>query len=239
MLFKKASILWFVLIFFQGMPLAFGNPESVLATSQLIKSFDQPSEYISEKRDPFIETTQEENDVPINKESISVVVKNFLLDGKPLGKSERKITKPFLGRKLTFEQLEEIANKLTSFYRKKGKILTKVIIPAQEFKANVVNFHLVQGYISKVIIEGDKTLLNERINDCVKRILQDQPLTWSVYEREILLINDLPGIDAKTTIVNGSESSGATHLILELKKTDMHLFADVNNSGTKTLGPWQ
>jgi|GEM_PF-2043404 len=127
--------------------------------------------------------------------------------------------------------------KLTALYRERGQVLTRVVIPDQEFEANIVNFHLVPGYINKVTMEGDKTLYNDRIKKNIERILQNRPLTWSAYAREILLVNDLLGI--KATLVNSKDNPASADLVLELEKTSVRVFADINNSGTKTLGPWQ
>jgi hemolysin activation/secretion protein len=66
------------------------------------------------------------------------------------------VTAPYANRALTAEDLEEVRLALTRFYVEHGYITSGAIIPDQTVTEGVVTFHIIEGQLSHIEVEGNK-----------------------------------------------------------------------------------
>lgn len=67
-----------------------------------------------------------------------------------------RVVRPYRGKEVSFEQLEQIRHELTRVIIDKGYINSGVIIPDQEVKDGVVRLQVIPGKLSSVIIDGNR-----------------------------------------------------------------------------------
>ena len=109
-------------------------------------------------------------------------------------------------------ELEQVAARLTAFYREHELPLATAYLPSQEVANGEVYFEVLPGTLADVRVSGESRvhakLLTGAFADQV-----GQPVRRDNVESAMYLINDLPGLDARGMFVAG-EAVGASDLNL-------------------------
>lgn len=144
----------------------------------------------------------------------------------------------YIGKRVTFAELQDIAHAMTVHYRKQGYVLSQVIVPPQKVVNGRVRFKVIEGYISRVSITG--RAITEGARDKLikygEEITKQRPLDMKTLERYALLANDLPGIDAKVVVLPAKDVSGAAELNFVVTQSRWDAYVGADNRGTKFLG---
>ncbi|MEM6811109.1 MAG: ShlB/FhaC/HecB family hemolysin secretion/activation protein [Pseudomonadota bacterium] len=145
-----------------------------------------------------------------------------------------------IGQEISLEKVYEIANEITLKYRNDGYILTRVIVPPQEIDNGIVRLQAVEGFINNIEVQGD---LTERefsiINGYAQQISVQSALNIKELERQLLLINDLAGIDARTIIGPSQNVAGGADMLIIVERDVFEGSVGINNHGSRFLGPLQ
>jgi len=149
------------------------------------------------------------------------------------------IYQPYLGKEISLATLYQITDAITAFYRNSGYVLTRATTPAQRVENGNVQIAIFEGTIGKVTIEGNVPARRALLDAYLKKITDSVPLRSDVLERYVLLINDLPGINAKAVLVPSFETAGATDLALQLSDDRWDAALSVDNRGTEFIGAVQ
>lgn len=150
------------------------------------------------------------------------------------------IYKDKIGTEISLADLYAIANQITLKYRNDGYILTQAVVPPQTIASGVVQLKIVEGFISNITIQGGAE--NESavrvIREYADHIKAGGALNLAEMERQLLLINDLPGVDART-IISPSQTAGAADMLIIIERDPFEAFVGVDNHGSRFLGPVQ
>ncbi len=145
----------------------------------------------------------------------------------------------YLGKEVSLADIYEIAGAITARYRNAGYVLARATPPAQRVENGAVQIVIFEGRIGKVSIEGAIPGNRKLLDAYLAKISASAPLKSDVLERYVLLINDLPGINAKAVLIPSFETPGATDLILQLNEDRWDAAATVDNRGTEFIGAVQ
>ncbi len=147
--------------------------------------------------------------------------------------------KIYLGKDITFQDLQSITDAITARYRQDGYVLSRAVIPAQEVKTGVVDIQIIEGYVAAIYIEGEVGKVRARIEEWGAEIKKMRPLQAKKLERYILSLNDIPGLTVKTVLSPSITAIGAADLtfVVEQKKVSANIAFD--NRGTLYMGPNQ
>ncbi|MCJ7600664.1 MAG: BamA/TamA family outer membrane protein [Desulfobulbaceae bacterium] len=142
------------------------------------------------------------------------------------------------GAQLTLTEIYGQADRLTDFYQKHGYNLTTVTVPAQRMLGGVLRLEVVEGRVGKLVFEG-----NQRYDDAFLARQLDllEPgtvLRFADLEGEVLLLNDLPGLLARSVLQPG-EAYGTTDINLRMEEKPVAASAVLDNSGLKDIGRWR
>jgi hemolysin activation/secretion protein len=146
------------------------------------------------------------------------------------------------GQETSFARLEAIAAEMTRRYRDAGYLLSRVVVPADQggldpLRAQV-RLRAIEGHIARITHEGDAALI-ERFRaywgGVATRLLAMKPLRHADFERAMLLLSDLPGLEVSSRFEEGSDP-GATVLILTLREKTLDLSLSAGNTGTESAG---
>jgi hemolysin activation/secretion protein len=143
-----------------------------------------------------------------------------------------------LGREVSLADVFRLADDLTLKYRNEGYVLSRVIVPPQSIRDGVVQLRVVEGTIAQARIEGDTAGPRGTLERHLEAIRNSRPLAASVLERELLLMNDLPGLTARGA-VGASATPQASDLTVEIAERRTLFSAGLNNRGSRSLGPWR
>jgi hemolysin activation/secretion protein len=141
-----------------------------------------------------------------------------------------------VGRDLTLAQIEALAARVTAWYRERGYLLARAYVPAQEIADGVVEIAVSEGRIGTVEVRGarryDPAFLRAHVLlDRVQPRFQAQD-----FERSLLLLNDLPGLEVKSTLKPGA-IPGTTDVVLDVEKERLLTGEiEVNNYGSRETG---
>ena len=144
----------------------------------------------------------------------------------------------FAGRELSLTQLQEAAWVIVQTYRAAGW-LVHAFVPPQEIDQGVVRVHVVEARLGEVRIEypasgnAPRDLIRNMVDAQLER---GQPLSLRQVDRLLLLLDDLSGVVATASYVEGSEP-GRTDLLLALG-SDRPLDGSVSldNFGARSTG---
>ncbi len=138
----------------------------------------------------------------------------------------------------TINQLQNIADELTRYYRDRGFILAQAIVPAQEVQNGVVKLRLLEGSLEDVRVEGNRIYKSKVVEGPFRR-LQGQPIVLGSIERALLDVQDFPGLTVFGTFTQGDQL-GNTDLIVRVREEKRLYFTpSVDNYGTEFTGEYR
>ncbi len=195
----------------------------------------QPKKQAPKPRRPTLEKKKK-------KSEVRFVLRRIKLDGVTAYKRDelRRIYRRYLDRSVNLKVIQYLADALTAKYRNDGFILSQVLVPPQKVGAKgEVRLKVIEGFIDKVTFQGKPHGPTRVLKLFRKRILQSRPLNSAVLERNLLLINDQPGMRARSVLKPSDTRPGTAELtiILEHKPVNAHL--GFNNRGSQFNGPIQ
>ncbi len=165
------------------------------------------------------------------------VLNGVMLDGSSVYTPEQvsAFAAKYMGQQVSFADLNRIAQSITLEYRADGYMFSRVILPPQEIDGGVVRLRAVEGQISEVEVVGDYTDSNDLIAKFANKIRSAGPANSKDIERYLLLIDDLPGIKARSVLQPGAQP-GTTKMIITIEEDRFEGSLKVDNRGSKYLG---
>ena len=158
---------------------------------------------------------------------------NTLLTSKQLS----LVVAGFVGRPLTFADLQNSAIAVANAYRRAGWVV-KAYLPQQDITGGTVTIQIIEAKFSAVRIDGSTQRASNGRLKAIVDVAQrpDTPLNADALDRALLLIGDLPGVLATGRLSEGA-SQGGTDLILNVRdgpKVTGEVIAD--NEGARYTG---
>lgn len=151
-----------------------------------------------------------------------VLVRRFVLQGVSAfaPAALQQVLAPYSGRELTFTELQQACNDVTSYYRARGYFVASAVLPAQEIGSGEVTIQVLEGRVSAVRTVPDASV---RLRPAVARRYLDalvpagQPVQEERLERALLLTQDLPGMGARAELSKGP-ALGESDLSVQLSE---------------------
>jgi len=168
-----------------------------------------------------------------------VAVKSFKFQGNTMltdAQLQRSVT-GYLDRPLDFKELQEVTALVAKRYTAAGR-LARVFLPAQDVTAGVVTLQVMEAnYGGAQVEQSGQHLAPERAMAMLEQGQQrGQALDLVALDRALLLVGDLPGVQAGASLVPG-DSTGQTAVRLSLRdKPTVTGSVGVDNSGTRSTG---
>lgn len=240
---KKFPLIKFVIVLSLSYP-----PVKILQAStpdagSLLRD-QQPQQQLFPDRFPKAEATEKPEPAPDS--NVHIEVKGFRFSGYEGVATERELqllVADATGKKCTFGDLQALTEKITGYLRTKGWFLSQVYLPQQNVISGIIEIQIVQGKSgSGILFKRDKSA---RISKSVlqsigkKGVQPGKPLNEQSLEHAVLLMNDLPGVNARASLVRGTMpgSSEVEIAVTEGSLASGSLFGD--NSGNRYTGVWK
>jgi hemolysin activation/secretion protein len=193
---------------------------------------------------PGIEVQQESRPALTPKGGKKIAVKSFRFTGNTAvaGASLSALVRDLEGRELDMAGLDEAAARISEYYRAQGYFVARAYLPEQDVSSGQLEIAVLEGRLGAVkIVRSDNARLSEEVARNV--VVAAAPVGAPVYdknvERGLLLLNDLPRVDVKSTLVPGA-SAGATDLLVEVSEgKPVSGSVDIDNFGNKYSGEFR
>lgn len=144
-----------------------------------------------------------------------------------------------LGQPISQAGLVAIAGAVSALHREAGFHLTRAIVPPQDIKGGTVRIRIIPGTIAELAVRGDEA---DRFGAraLLAAITAESPARLATLERQLLLLNDRPGVRVKdTTLEEIGTGSGRFRLTVILESWSVFVSAGFDNGGSDAVGPWQ
>ena len=180
---------------------------------------------------------------PPGAEKVKLVIRSVQVIGSTIYSAEelKAIYADLLGHETTLQTVYDIARRITAKYGSDGFVLSRAIVPPQQFnpKGATVKIQVIEGWVNKVEWPQKLSRYRDFFSDYAARITAERPVNIKTIERYLLLANDLPGLKFSTSLRPSSTQTGASTLVVEVAEKPFDANARVDNRGTPSRGPYQ
>lgn len=140
-------------------------------------------------------------------------------------------------RELTLTELRAMAARVTAFYRQHGYFVAQAYVPAQQITAGRATIAVVEGRYGQVKLLNRSGVPAALLTDMLAGVRSGDAVAIAPLERSLLMIGDLPGASASSTLVPGA-SVGSSDLLVEvLPERRLSGSVDADNHGNRYTGP--
>ena len=144
----------------------------------------------------------------------------------------------YVGKSMTLAELYDVADVLTRYYRAQGYGLAYVSLPAQTLKGGTVKMSVIEGRIGKISIQGNDHTKTSVLEKRAAGMHTGDVYTDPVSERAVLLMNDLPGVEAHAVLSPGADY-GTSDVLYNVKETRGSGDASIDDYGRSIIGRWR
>ncbi len=231
-----------VVIFFLVSGIAFAQPDAgTLLQEQRQPTTSLPDRFPTDDKKEGIQP-------PLTDAGIKVLVKAFRFTGRFEGMAAeaelQELVKGSIGRELGFAELQQLAGQVTNYLReKKGFLLARAYLPNQDVTEGIVEIAIITGRIDgkvRIDLREPYRIRPSLLQGMADRAVPgDSPARMERIERAVLLMNDLPGINAQASLEPGSVP-GTTRLAINA--AEGRLLRGVlsgDNYGDRYTGSWR
>lgn len=172
---------------------------------------------------------------------VTFEVKSFTLEGVNLmpEASVQEVLKPWLGRPVNFDDLQNACNAVMDFYRKSGYTV-QAILPPQKIANGIVKILITEAKLSSVFVDtpsGPTRFSKERAAEYITYANPiGEPLNTLAVERALLILNETPGVIVSSQLEPG-DRDGDTAIRLQLTEPQWYQGKiEANNYGSRSTG---
>lgn len=173
---------------------------------------------------------------------VRVKVAGFSFNGNTVFTNEglAALVAGYVGKELTFAELNDATAKITTAYRGKGYFLTSATIPPQTVKADKpILIKIVEGVLEGIRLETnphETRTPHSLIQRYIDRVSTGKPASEKPLTDMVMRINELPGINSRLVLEPGSQG-GTTKALMEVREGKPYsVSVDTDNYGTYSTG---
>lgn len=150
---------------------------------------------------------------------------------------------PAIGKTLGFSELQALAEKVTVYLKEKGWFLARAYLPRQDVTAGVLEIAILNAVLDgapRIDVKQPARIKAQVLRGMIEQqIKPGQPLHTEDIERALLLMNDLPGVTARSTLAPGSKP-GSSQLLINASEGPLASASIWNdNQGSRYTGEWR
>ena len=187
----------------------------------------------------------EKERAPLEETGKKLLVKGFRFTGNEGLATSAELSdllKDAIGKEMGLANLRRLADRVTKYLHKRGWFLARAYIPQQEIRDGIVEIAIVAGRLQGgAAINGENLRIRQSVlqNMLGPAAQEGGAAKEQDIARSLLLINDLPGIHAGSTLEPG-EAPGTAKLIVDASEgrlLDGRVWGD--NYGSRFTDSWR
>ncbi|WP_291689894.1 ShlB/FhaC/HecB family hemolysin secretion/activation protein [Bradyrhizobium sp.] len=208
---------------------------------QTERRFDHPSDGEAQPGKPAVRVPALARQPATADSKPLFVLRGIVLAGNEALPHERLAAayQAHLGKPVSQADLAAIAADIGDLYRAAGFHLSRAIVPPQDIQGGKVRIDIVEGRIVEIALTGEGAE-QFGVRPFLDPVLAERPARLSTLERQLLLINGLPGVRITDSALEEiGEATGRFRLIVHLKTWHVYAWLGVDNLGSSSVGAWQ
>lgn len=152
----------------------------------------------------------------------------------------KDIIEDYIQTNLTFENLQEIVDKINKLYIEKGFVTARAYLPEQTIENETVKIELLEGKVGDISIEGNKwtrsSYIDKRLNLKKGELFNIQNL-----EQNLMIFNRYnDGVELNGTLLPGQSQLGTTDINVKVReRLPFRVTALMDNAGRTTIGKYR
>lgn len=179
--------------------------------------------------------------LPKETSAETVYVSKFEITGnRVISKNDiQSVLIDYIERNLTLSQLNQAADMVTKYYRKKGYIISYAYIPPQIVSDSTITIAVVEGEIGEVEVEGLSDYKKEFILKYLKPLQSGIVLDTKILERCLLLLNSYMDLKVNATLKPGKKK-GTSDIVIYAQDTNPYRASiSLDNYGNKITNEYR
>ena len=192
-------------------------------------------------KSPTFEVQQEVRPALVAPGGVKVKALSFKVSGNTVF-SDATLTAlldDMVGKDLDLSGLDQAAGIISQYYRERGYFVARAYLPAQEISSGNLEIAVIEGRLGAVKFNrGEGTRLTDaRAESLIAGATPlGAPIREQNIERGLMLLNDLPGVEVKSTLIPGA-TPGTSDLVVETTEGRLVTGSvDADNYGNKYTG---
>lgn len=149
------------------------------------------------------------------------------------------ITSRFVGRELTFTELQQIKDVITKLYTDRGYVTTGAVITPQTVEAGVIKIQVIEGSLQEIKILGNRRLNSEYIRSRIQ-LGAGKPLNVPHLLEKLQLLRLDPRIQNLSAELQTGVRPGTNVLRVEVQEADTFtVTATLDNGRSPSVGSFR
>jgi hemolysin activation/secretion protein len=149
------------------------------------------------------------------------------------------ITRPFLNKRLDYQDLEHIRRKLTLFYVKNGYVNSGAVLPDQDITNGLVTFVIVEGRLTQVDVNGNRWLKDGYYKSRINRNA-GPPLNVYALQQRLQMLKQKDLVKKLQAELKPGIEPGQSTLALEVEESSpFKMWLSANNYQSPSVGSYR
>ena len=197
-----------------------GSSPIVPNSSTIERQIQSPKDIPTAKKEIVeIEGSKEQKVLKDNGSNQTILIKNFNVQGNTKISNDDILNslKEFENKELNFNQIQEIATKISKLYKDRGYFVARAYLPAQNIQQNqnILNISILEGNYGEFNIDNNSLVRNSVVQDIFDNTKFDKVINTKVIERAMLLINDRAGVKISKAQLSPGTKVGSSDFNIE------------------------
>lgn len=149
----------------------------------------------------------------------------------------QKVVSPWLNRPLSFADLQTMTEAVTQYYRDRGVLLARAVLPPQTIKDGLLTVRVIPGKYDRGVLHNSSRLRDSQAERMVNATAPAGKVVKKAgLERLALLMSEVPGVEAQVSLQSGSvPGTSAPDITLKPGKR-FGGYVGLDNQGDPTTG---
>jgi len=177
----------------------------------------------------------------ITLDAPSILIRHWRITGAhifPVAELEALIAE-YRGQKLTMTEINTVAGRITTYYRRHGYLLSRAYVPAQSVRDNTVEIAVIEGHLAVIDVTNTSPLSGHLITKHLEHLRSSNAVEGQTIERSLLLLSDLSGVEVRSTLMPGA-TVGTSNLDVQVNSTALLSGSvDADNFGNRYTGQYR
>jgi hemolysin activation/secretion protein len=211
-----------------------------LDAGRLLEGVKPPSEIGPPSSPPSINVVPDKPPALRDDSVQTVLIQGFRITGNSVYSEDvlRGLIAENIGKQLNLAQLQGVSEVLTRYYRQHGYLLARAYLPPQELRDGIVTIDVLEGRVGEIRVnkQGSTRISQATIDSFLSSFEPGRVLNQNDLERSLLLLDELPQVQASVTLVPG-KSPGTSDLIVEVSQGKLATGSvELDNYGSRFTG---
>lgn len=141
------------------------------------------------------------------------------------------------GRTVKLSEVRAAAEILEDRYHEAGYLLTRVFVPPQMLENGVLKVRVLEGYLENALFRAPNNSSKMAAQAAIQPLIGRRPLKVTELDTKMVLLNELPGLSAKSVLRPG-DALGSSRIVVSADKRPNTFIISSSNAGSDAIGPF-